>query len=183
MKPNQTKWRASSKIHTKSASSAWNNKKKNQINWKRVLTVFVPTTDQRKLLVVENSLGRKKTSPAWSVPFHCHLPKIESNGSPSKSKQPNQRQSNLFGNLFWQKPIFGNPYWQQPIFGNPWLTFWLNLVQMHSLSNECLLPPIFPAATFEQCLLLGFAFSAGLGPTRTYAALWVSMFGRYKGDT
>ena len=43
------------------------------------------------------------------------------------------------------------------------------------------LPPIFPVSTFEQSYLLGFAFSAGLGPTSTYAALQFDTFDRYTG--
>ena len=57
----------------------------------------------------------------------------------------------------------------------------LNSVQAYNISDNPLLPFIFLVTTFEHCHLLGFAFSAPLGETSTYAALQVGMFGRYKG--
>ena len=111
---------------------------------------------------------RKKKLLQIEVFHHHHLPKVSQIGSPISKSMSKTMQ---IGNLFW---------WQ-PILATHGLPFWLFWYKCTMLQMNKLLLPIFPVATFEQLLLLGFAFSAGQGPTSTYVALWVSTFDRYTG--
>ena len=71
-RPDQAKWRASSNFNMNQPVQPKMTRKKFKFDWSGYLLFVFPTTNQRKLLIKENGLGRK-TSLAQNFPFCHHL--------------------------------------------------------------------------------------------------------------